>query len=314
MLAVIFTLFVLPHLETPRKPESRPATENEVYMTLLSPPTPHPSQNGRIDFQFEAVRILAYRLLHKPSTRDPRRRRFVVLTTEFVPQEQIQILKADGATIHPVKTIRHPTTGTHGEREQQQPHNQFNRLQIWSMTQYSKILYLEPDVLLIRPLSELFNTQFSKDMYNTNYLFATIGDAPPPPKDASSRSLSIVPKADISTNFSSSIFLLRPSIQHALYVNGIYRDPSNTEYLPNMTENSLLQYAYRSNGPYPWAPLTTKLVLQKPGMEDITGSDVVEGQFWQDDSDLDWELRRFWYFAWGEMTGYYLNDRLHGTR
>ena len=178
MLAVIFTLFLLPHLERPREPESHPDTENEVYMTLLSPPTPPSSAHGRIDFQFEAVRILAYRLLHKPSTRDLGRRRLVVLTTELVSQEQIQILKADGATIHPVKTIRHPTTGNHGDREQQQPHDQFNRLQIWSLTQYFKILYLDPDVLVIRPLSELFKTQFSKDMYNTNYLFATVDATP----------------------------------------------------------------------------------------------------------------------------------------
>ena len=130
----------------------------------------------------------------------------------------------------------------------------------------------------------------------------------------SSRSPSIVPKPDISTNFSTSIFLLRPSIQHALYVNGIYRDPSNTEYLPNMTETSLLQYAYRPNGPYPSTPLTTKLVLQKPGMQDITDSYAVEGQFWKDDGELDWQLRRFWYFAWGEMMGYYQNERVRGTR
>src|SRR5271154_5395100 len=62
--------------------------DNEVYMTLLCPPST--VSQGGVDYYFEATRILTYRLLHKPSTRDLHNRPLIILATETVTPEQLR--------------------------------------------------------------------------------------------------------------------------------------------------------------------------------------------------------------------------------
>jgi len=282
-------------------------------MTLLSPPRPHPASNRRIDWEFEATRLLAYRLLHKPSTKDRHQRRFVVLTTSDVPQEQIDTLRADGAEIRSIKALEAARTrkvSAKPEPQKQEPpklairesRNEFTKLHLWNMTQYSKILYLEPDILVIRPLSDFFNIGFSKDIYGTSYLFAA--------KPENQSSVSTKSNAVENGNFSTSVFLLHPSVQHALYVNAIYRHSIHADTPSNMTETSLLHYAYRRDGPYPWQLIDPKYISEKPMLEDMTDGFALQGKFWEEGDHVNPDLRRFWYFAWGEMKGYYVNRRL----
>ena len=281
-------------------------------MTLLSPPTPHPSSNGRIDYYFEATRILAYRLLHKPSTKDRHNRRLVVLTTESVPPEQIQILRAEGVIVRPVTSIgiprwRYPPEDIHQLRAR------FTRLHIWNMTEYSKILYIEPDILPIRPLSAVFETPLSKDMYGTQYLFAAVYDSEEV-RDSGKFTHPIPELGPDDTSagetFNAGMFLLRPSEQHTLYVSSIYHDPRRGHNFADMSEQSLLRYAYRKDGPYPWTRLSQMYNTQWPRLEDLDESYALRAKFWTEDGHVDWDLRRFWYFAWGEMRGYAVSKKV----
>ena len=280
-------------------------------MTLLAPPTPHPASNRRIDFYFEATRILAYRLLHKPSTKDRHGRPFVVLTTESVPPEQIQVLRSYGAIVRPVTSIGLPRGGSPPENNQQSK-DQFTKLQIWNMTEYSKILYIEPDVLPIRPLSAVFETPFSKDKYGTQYLFAAVYDSEEV-RD-SGKFTNPIPKLRLDDTsagetFNIGMFLIRPTVQHALYVNSTYNDPRKAQYFTDMVEQTLLRYAYRKDGPYPWTRLSQIYNTQWPRLEDMSNSHAIRGQFWNEDTSVDWDLRRFWYFAWGETRGFSVNKK-----
>jgi alpha-N-acetylglucosamine transferase len=185
------------------------------------------------------------------------------------------------------------------------------------MTEYSKVLYLDSDVLPIHPLSEVFETPFAQDMYGTDYLFAAAYDSQkvrdsgkftgpipkPGPKDTAG--------GDI---FAPSMFLLRPSEQHARYVRTLYHDPTRAKYFPDTTEDSLLRYAYREEGPYPWKRFSHTYNTQWPRLEDLTSSHAIRGKFWINDSPLSWDLKKFWYFAWGEMRGHAVNDIIHGRQ
>ena len=283
-------------------------------MTLLAPPTPHPASNRRIDFHFEATRILAYRLLHKPSTKDLHNRPLVVLTTESVLPEQIQILQADGAIVRPVASIGLPGAG-HPPEKNEKSKDQFTKLQVWNMTEYSKILYIEPDVLPIRPLSEVFETPFSNDSYGSRYLFAAAYDSENV-RDFG-KFTNPIPKlgpddTSAGEKFNIGMFLIHPTDQHSLYVNSIRVDPRRQEHFADMTDQSLLRYAYRKDGPYPWTRLSQMYNTQWPRLEDLANTHAIRGQFWKDDTSVDWDLRRFWYFAWGEMRGFEVNKKVRG--
>lgn len=282
-------------------------------MTLLSPPTPHPGSNRRIDFDFEATRVLAYRILHKPSTKDLHNRCLIVLTTESVLPKQIQILRAAGAIVRPVSAIGPPAEIDPKETIKHSK-NQFTRLQIWNMTEYSKILYIEPDILPIRPLSALFETPPTKDMYGTEYLFAATYDSEQI-RD-SGKFTRPIPKSgptDISAgvNFNTGMFLIHPSEQHARYLRAIYHDPAKAKHFSDMTEQSLLRYAYRDDGPYPWTRFSHMYNTQWPRLEDLAKSHAIRDKFWKEDGHVGWDLRRFWYFAWGEMRGHAVNDIIY---
>lgn len=290
--------------------KSLPGTEGEVYMTLLSPQSPPPSANRGIDFQFEAILLLAYRVLHKPSTKDLHNRQFVVLTTKSVLPEQMQMLRAAGAIIQPVTSIGPPTIVTN-ETGCGLSENQFTKLQMWTMTQYTKILYLEPDVLVIRPLSKVFETPLSNDGYGSEYVFAALNDAyqvhdlhdlPP--------ALSTTAPIKRNDTFRGDMFLIRPSIQHSLYVSSIYRDTRKAKYFPDMTALSLLQYAYRKSGPYPWTNLLDVYIPQQPKLEDLERIHAIRHSLWSEDGPVDKDLRRLWYFAWWEMRRYDAMDEV----
>jgi alpha-N-acetylglucosamine transferase len=184
------------------------------------------------------------------------------------------------------------------------------------MTEYSKVLYIDPDILPIRPLSAVFETPFAKDMYDSEYLFAAVYDSEQV-RDGG-KFTRPVPKLgpdDISAgeNFNAGMFLIRPSEQHWLYVSSIYQDPRKTDYLTDMKEQSLLRYAFRKDGPYPWTRLSQMYHTQFPRLSDLDKSFAIHGQFWKDNAPVNGDLRRFWYFAWGEMKGYYVHEKINRT-
>jgi alpha-N-acetylglucosamine transferase len=280
--------------------------EGEVYMTLLCPPTPHPSLNGGIDWYFEATRILAYRLLHKPSTKDTGNRPLVVLTTEAVLPEQIRTLQAVGAIVRPVTAIE-PPTGIDRSKINQQWKDQFTKLTVWNMTEYSKVLYIDSDILPVRPLSAVFETPLSEDIHGNEYLFAAVyDDGVVRDEGKFTRPVPKVGPDDThgDTIFNAGMFLVHPSIEQARYINRIYQDPRMTQQFMDYMEQSLLRYAYRDDGPYPWTRLSLMYNTQWPRLEDLDGTHALHDKMWKENSPVDWDLRRFWYFAWGEMRGY----------
>jgi len=65
-----------------------------------------------------------------------------------------------------------------------------------------------------------------------------------------------------------------------------------------------LKYAYRNGGDYQWTRLSQMYNTQWPRLEDTNVSYAIHDKFWRDRSPVAWNLRRFWYVAWGEMQGW----------
>jgi alpha-N-acetylglucosamine transferase len=279
----------------------------EVYMTLLCPGSPHPASNGGIDYYYEATRLLAYRLLHNPFTKDTQNRPLIVLATEDVLPEQILTLESDGAIVRQVSAIA-PPKGTDLTKINQQWKDQYTKLLILNMTEYTKVLYIDADILPIRPLSAIFDTPLQFDKVGEPYLFAAAYDSAYVRDNGHyTRPVPILGPEDTHAFdvFNAGLFMVHPSHKQANYVQDIYDNPGGKgqDFTSGM-EQDLLRYAYRDDGEFPWTRLSQMYNTQWPRLQDLTVSHAVHDKMWKDDSPVHWDLRRFWYVAWGEMRGW----------
>lgn len=185
--------------------------------------------------------------------------------------------------------------------------DQFTKLTMWNMTEYSRILYIDADILPVRPLSAVFETPYSFDVEGEPYLFSATYDSawvrdfghytrPVPPL--------VLNDTDSSNEFNAGMFHFHPSREQAEYVFSIYSNPPPDQDFSKGMEQDLLRYAYRDKGPYPWIRLSQMYNTQWPRLEDMETSHAVHDKMWKDNSPVDWSLRQFWYIAWGEMMGW----------
>jgi alpha-N-acetylglucosamine transferase len=177
---------------------------------------------------------------------------------------------------------------------------------MWNMTQFSKILYMDADLLPVRPMSAVFETPSAHNEDGEEYLFAaTYDSAGVRDFGKFTRPIPNLGPSDTSaaSEINAGLFLLQPSERQAAYVQSIYNDVSVSQHFTDMMEQGLLRYAYRDDGKYPWIRLSQMYNTQWPRLQDLDVSRAVHDKMWKDDSPVNWELRRFWYFAWGEMRG-----------
>lgn len=309
-LILISFLILLLHLHyrtaLPKKSDSYKRNVKEVYATLLCPPTPNPALKNKTDYYFEATRILTYRLLHKPSTKDLHNRSLIVLATEGVLQEQVRQLRRDGATVKTVPAIK-PPKGVDLNKTFSRWKNQYTKLMFWNMTEYSKILYMDSDILPIRQLSAVFDTPLSIDKDGHPYLFAAVYDSMKIRNFGKfTHPIPVLGPDDTSagTMFNAGLFFIHPSEQQATYLQSIYDNPPQGQDFTKYMEQSMLKYAYRNEGNYHWTRLSQMYNTQWPRLQDIKASYALHDKFWREDSPVAWDLRKYWYVAWGEMQGW----------
>jgi len=281
-------------------------TPNEVYMTLYCPPTPHPWTEGKIDYYFEGTRIQIHNLLHKNSTKDPLGRPFVVLTTDDILPDQVEILERDGAIVRQIPSLLPPPVINMSVIDPRWK-DQFSKLRLWNMSEYDRILYMDCDVLPIRPLSTLFDVDGATDRDGDSWLFAAVYDSAWL-RDWGKNPGHVIPAnpddKDGANAFNAGLFLLQPNHKQAAYINSLYSHPPEDLKYGCCMEQDLLRYAYRDDGPFPWMRLSHMYNTQWPRIEDITGSHALHGKLWEESAPVHWRVRTHWFVAWGEMRGW----------
>ncbi|KAF2838865.1 glycosyltransferase family 8 protein [Patellaria atrata CBS 101060] len=134
-----------------------------AYCTFLSSPLPSNVE----DTEFLATRILAYQLLHDPTTKSPSKLPLVVLVTKDVEQSKRNLLTADGATVLEVTPFLTSSTPSSA--------SDLTKLRAFQLTQFDKVLYLAPSTLLTQPLDAVF-----ADPATAEYAALTPETEPPP--------------------------------------------------------------------------------------------------------------------------------------
>ena len=109
------------------------------------------------------TRLLLYQLRHNPVSADLSRD-FVVLTTPLVPDDIEQQLRDEGAVVVRRPLIEHMP----GDKALEGRHrwkDQYSKLNIFSLTEYERILYLDSDTILTRSLVDLWDEEGAWPLY-----------------------------------------------------------------------------------------------------------------------------------------------------
>lgn len=281
------------------------------------PPTPHAiatflTGQDEDDTYLTATRVLAYQLLHAPSTRiNLSSISFLVLCSSTVSPAHKQRLHDDGVTVVDVASV--PVnwwirTGVTRWKEQ------FTKLRIFQITEYSRILFLDADTMVMSPLDGIFQDpdvvtldptllsrkeeiRVDEAPLPSQWLFAARSDNaflgerrhPVPPLQ--------------TTTFSAGFWLVAPDRQmfdHLLSVMSHFR-----RFDPHTMEQSLLNYIYRRTGPMPWRELSWKWSATWPSELDADlGVASLHEKWWKIGSQ---RLRERWREILQEM------QEFHGT-
>lgn len=190
--------------------------------------------------------------------------------------------------------------------------NQTPRLRIFEMVEYERILFIDSDTLITRPIDGIFNEHIIQHPAQTlnnlthqiksdeallpaTYLFTARSDNalagerdhPFPPNSASI--------------FSAGFWLAAPSNEMFTYLMSVMRHWRRFD--PFTMEQSLLNYAFRREGPMPWGELDPKWSATWPNARDWDAGVVsLHEKWWSVGPD---DLREKWRAAKGEMEKYF---------
>lgn len=252
------------------------------------------------DYYSIATRMLTYQLLHAEETRcNDTSIPFLVLVTSTVSQETRTQLVSDGATVVPVEDIPLRWWIRTGVTRWA---DQFTKLRLFEMVEYDRILFIDADTLLLRPIDGIFNeanviTPFKTLLDRKNnirpdempllpseYMFAARSDNaltgerdhpfPPLPTPV----------------FSAGFWLAAPSRELFAYLLSVMNHYRRFD--PHTMEQSLLNYAFRRESSMPWTELDYRWSATWPSSRDVEGGVAsLHEKFWSTGPD---ELRGKW--------------------
>lgn len=267
-----------------------------VFATFYSPP-PDTADDGHFDPYFAGIRILLHKLLREEKTKTPYC--VMVLTTPRVPEWQKNQLRNEGALVQQIDIIP-PPEGLDIRHPRWM--EQFSKLQLWTMTQFDRIAYLDSDVMLLNsPRSMLESPALAKSPQLESF---------PRHCDASSCPFAAVEVSGRIT-FNAGVFILEPD--HALYLDMINQlgDAERPWARTKDAEQGLLNYIFSVDGDRPWTPLS--LDYNRKDTKAFPNSTTVIGahtRLWMEfpEYDIKKELQQHWWRSLGRVEGYFQTD------
>ncbi|KAF2136649.1 glycosyltransferase family 8 protein [Aplosporella prunicola CBS 121167] len=264
------------------------------------------------DYYFDAVRVLTYQLVHDEKTRIRNKKHvsFIVLVTKDVPLQKQQQLGKEGALVVPVDDIPLNwwiSTGVTRWKDQ------FTKLRLFQMVEFSRILFIDADTFLTGPLDEIFDEPFTvRQPVRTKFELEhqLKGDEAPLPASyvfcaRSDNALTgerehPFPPAKTSI-FSAGFWLAAPSLElFDVFVSVMqhYR-----RFDPHTMEQSLLNYVFRREGAMPWTELDYRWSATWPSEKDLDGGVVsLHEKLGMTGPE---KLKKMWYDKWSDMDTFY---------
>ncbi|KAF2676229.1 glycosyltransferase family 8 protein, partial [Lentithecium fluviatile CBS 122367] len=299
------------------KPDAK--GEKLAFATFLSGTLDHDEDLDN-DNYFIATRLLCWQLLHSPRTKITNPNiDVVVMVTPSVSASRRERLKKDGAIVYPVDSL-------HADWLKKTSHEArwdelMAKLRAWQMTEYSRILLLDGDIILQKPLDDIFTdkgAQITKSLdpasvKNKNavpknspplpeqYLLGGLGEThnhihpyPPTWEDGLQK----------PGYFNAGFFMLHPNPALFDYYNHILQTPDSFD--PTYMEQNLLNMVHNWDGPLPWTEISVTWNIARVNDNDLDQGVVsAHDKWWKEPLSGSQRIRDFFHQQRWEMQGWY---------
>lgn len=248
--------------------------------------------------------------MHARTTRTTTSIPFVVLCSEVSERKRRQ-LQTDGALVVEVEKIPDPEW-LH-TREQWQ--GVMTKLRIFQQFQFFKILYLDADMLIVRPLDDIFSDHGTSIQSIPTNVTSRPDEARLPPSymlagQAQQRSrVHPYPPRPNDDWFCSGFFVFQPSQNMFDYYMSIMK--ISNRFDPFYPDQNLLNYAHRWDGPMPWTKFNYTWTTTFPTWEEYEmGAASLHEKYWLEEFRAEEfgqdKLGKMWLEAKAAMVEYYL--------
>jgi alpha-N-acetylglucosamine transferase len=243
---------------------------------------------GDNDEYFVSTRVLTYQIVHANETRCTRAIPFLVVATSTLSQDKRDQLTKDGAQVVVVEDVPIQWwVRTSVSRWK----DQFTKLRIFEMVEYDRILFIDADSLLTRPVDGIFDENIihrptPANFFRTSeirrdeapvpaqYVFAARSDNAPYGEGAHP-----FPPVEIE-KFIAGFWLAAPSKELFRYLMSVMEHWRR--FNPKEMEQSLLNYAFRRKGPMPWREVDYRWSANWPNEKDLEGGvTVLHEKLWK---------------------------------
>ena len=236
--------------------------------------------NEDSDAYFLSIRMLNYQLQHSPKTGTSKSIPFLVLATPDVEIWKRKKLAKEGATIVAVDKLDLQWMNPLAERWR----DVMVKLRLFQLTAYDRILFLDADTFLLKPLDGIFSDsgvspqktlsvsklELDEASLPDSYLFATLPEV--------RNKIHSYPPLTMPY-FNAGFFLLAPSL--ALYSYYVSLLGLQGRFDSTYPEQNLLNYAHRLHGNMPWTRLGHQWNTNLPNMNDVQkGIASVHSKLW----------------------------------
>ncbi|KAF2714788.1 glycosyltransferase family 8 protein [Pleomassaria siparia CBS 279.74] len=262
--------------------------EKLAYVIFLSDNGPQ-DDDLEDDLYVQAIRVLVWQLKHVPATRT--KHDVVVMVAPGVSQSRRDRLNKDGAIIHPVELL-HTKNDTWISIDVPRWDEVLTKLRIWQMTQYSRILMLDGDSMLLGCLDGVFDDPGAQLLQTKQVVddYLPLPGEAPLPKTYLLASLSEVwdsshefpPKEGTGLKdvgmFNAGFFIMAPSLDVFHYYTS-WLDIEGS-FDPKFPEQNLMNKAHKWDGPMPWRELDYKWNIRYPTEFDFANGLVSMHEKW----------------------------------
>lgn len=293
-----------------KSPKENP--DGLAYMTFLTGTMANISDpDPDHDRYYVATRVLGYQLLHQPETRSNQNIPFVVLVTDDITEEKRERLTKDGATVIPVDYLRGQDWIV-GEMPQWR--DVMTKLRAWQLKQYSRVAFLDGDMILNRCMDGLFDDPATqrRDSIATGEYSSEI-DSPIP----SSYLLASIPETNpfhayppTAENgdfkdpdyFNAGFFVFSPSDDVFDYYTSLMEREGSFD--PQYPEQNLMNHAHRKEGMMPWQHMNSTWNIRFPSIDDKNGGVAsMHDKWWS--AHMDKRLQPYYTATRWKMEGFY---------
>lgn len=270
-------------------PDTWPHHEKYAYCTFLGPYTPSDEERRDEDVYFVGARMHAYQLLHDPQTRTTHSIPFLVLVTSQVEQEKRDQLTKDGATVIEIPQVAVPEWIHPGRARWS---NVLDKLNVFKLTDFDKVLLLDLDMAIVKPLDDVFRDPAAAVSTNLGLLSRTVADEPSQPQSYVMAGYSGLfdqyhnMKLLQPENLSAGFVVLRPSLEFFDYYMAVAQ--LEGRFRGTLPEQDLWNYVHSPlNSNMPWKSLDPKWHGVSAVYRDYeNGIAVLHAKFWDCQRDL----------------------------